>query len=95
MDIMDGEVNKINNRHKNIREFKIFKMKYPFLKDKNLYSESNHLTKEERQKRLSLIIEKHKLILDKIKKDISQEAVYHQVVIRIQIIKQGKKLINE
>ena len=95
MDIMDGEVNKINNRHKNIIEFKIFKMKYPFLKDKNLYSESNHLTKEERQKRLSLIIEKHKLILDKIKKDISQEAVYHQVVIRIQIIKQGKKLINE
>ena len=95
MDIMDGEVNKIYNRHKNKIEDKIFKMKYPFLKDKNLYSESNHLTKEERQKRLSLIIEKHKLILDKIKKDISQEAVYHQVVIRIQIIKQGKKLINE
>ena len=76
MDIMDGEVNKINNRHKNIIEFKIFKMKYPFLKDKNLYSESNHLTKEERQKRLSLIIEKHKLILDKIKKDnISRSSI--------------------
>ena len=69
MDIMDGEVNKIYNRHKNKIEDKIFKMKYPFLKDKNLYSESNHISKEERQKRLSPIIEKQKLILEKIKKD--------------------------
>ena len=69
MDIMDGEVNKIYNKHKNKIEDKIFKMKYPFLKDKNLYSESNNITKEERQKRLSPIIEKQKLILEKIKKD--------------------------
>ena len=69
MDIMDGEVNKIYNKHKNKIEDKIFKMKYPFLKDKNLYTESNNITKEERQKRLSPIIEKQKLILEKIKKD--------------------------
>ena len=36
----------------------------------------NEITKEERQKRLSLIIEKHKLILDKIKKDnISRSSI--------------------
>ena len=69
MDIMDGEVNKIYNKHKNNIQEKIFKMKYPFLKNNNLYSESNHITKEERQKRLSPIIEKQKLILEKIKKD--------------------------
>ena len=75
MDILDGDVNRIYNRYKNNIEKKNYKMNHPYLKYNNKMIDSNldygpiHMTKEERQKRLSPIIEKQKLILEKIKKD--------------------------
>ena len=74
MDILDGDVNKIFNRYKNNIEFNNFRLNHPKLQYKNRYDNNygyidNHITKEERQKRISPIIEKQKLILEKIKKD--------------------------
>ncbi len=74
MDILDGDVNKIYNRYKNNIEFNNFRLNHPKLQYKNRYDNNygyidNHITKEERQKRISPIIEKQKLILEKIKKD--------------------------
>ena len=75
MDILDGDVNRIYNRYKNNIEKKYFKMNHPYLKNKNTMIDNNldygtvHMSKEERQKRLSPIIEKQKLILERIKKD--------------------------
>ena len=74
MDIMDGEVNKIYNNYKNKMEIKNFKINHPHLEYKNKYDNNydyidTHITKEERQKRLFPILEKQKLILEKIKKN--------------------------
>ena len=75
MKIMDGEVNKIYNKYKKNIQLKNFKINHPYLQYKNRNINSNieyaesHISKEERQKRLSPIIEKQKLILEKIKKD--------------------------
>ena len=76
MKIMDGEVNKIYNKYKKNIQLKNFKMNHPYLKynnktniNNNIEFEQSHISKEERQKRLSPIIEKQRLILEKIKKD--------------------------
>ena len=75
MKIMDGEVNKIYNKYTNNLKIKNFQINHPYLQYKNINKANNfefvesHISKEERQKRLSPIIEKQKLILEKIKKD--------------------------
>ena len=76
MEILDGDVHKIYNKYKNNVKVKNYKMNHPYLKY-NLKEKANnilefsdfHLSKEERQKRLSPLIEKQKIILEKIKKD--------------------------
>ena len=76
MEIMDNEVNKIYNKYKNNIKIKNFKMNHPLLKYNikekaynNLDFGVYHMTKEERQKRLYPLLEKQKIILEKIKKD--------------------------
>ena len=78
MNIMDAEVNRMYNKHKNNVKLKMFKIKHPYLEHKiNLLNNRNnnyeylesHISREERQKRISPIIEKQKLILEKIKRD--------------------------
>ena len=75
MDILDGDVNKIYNKYKNNAKLKHFKIKHPYFQHNVKMINNNiefivpHITGEERKKRLSPIIEKQKLILEKIKKD--------------------------
>ena len=75
MGILDGDVNKIYNKYKNNAQLKHFKIKHPYFQHNVKMINNNiefivpHITGEERKKRLSPIIEKQKLILEKIKKD--------------------------
>ena len=75
MDILGGDVNKIYNKYQNIAKLKHFKIKHPYFQNSVKMINNNiefiipKLSKEEKKKRISPIIEKQKLILEKIKKN--------------------------
>ena len=75
MGILDEDVNKIYNKYKNVAKLKQFKIKHPYFQNNVKMINNNiefiipRLSNEEKKKRISPIIEKQKLILEKIKKN--------------------------
>ena len=78
MGILDGDVNRIYKKYKNEVELKNFKENHPKLQhniklvNNNLEFFVSPMKHEERQKKLSSIFGKQKLILEKIKRDNNQ-----------------------